>query len=126
MKNNKVRLIGKDEGERYTVIARNKLIRAYNAHRENGGWRAVRDEIGIRNVATVYNFAMHGTEPKNMEERKKLGLKKRCPTCNRAIKENGKTHIHRETPEFMKIWNKQDKKLRYRIIIEGLREHGII
>jgi len=125
MKNNRVRLVRSNGKDVSLVKSRNRLIRLYNAHRENRGWRAVQDELGVKNVATVYNFAMHGIEPKNLEERKKLGLKKKCPTCKRSIKENGRSHVHKDEPEFMKLWKKIEKKTRWQIIIEGLRNHGV-
>lgn len=125
MKNNKIPVIDEPLSDQSTVKIRNRLIRRYNTLRRKGGWRAVRDEFGIKNVATVYNLAMHGIEPKNIEERKKLGLKKKCPTCKQTIKENGKPHIHKDEPEFMKLWKKLEKKIRWQIIVEGLRNHDV-
>ncbi len=76
MKNNRLRLIKKDGGNPKTVRARNRLIRLYNALRRNGGWRAVQKERGAKNVAIVYNFAVHGKEPKSIEDRKACFLYK--------------------------------------------------
>jgi hypothetical protein len=126
MKNNRLALIKSDGGILGDLKSRNRLIRLYNRVRKSGGWRSVRDELKIKNVATVYNFAIHGTEPKNLDERKKLGLKKKCPTCKRAIKENDKPHEHKQEPEFLKFWKRLDKKIRYKIIIEGLSKHDIL
>lgn len=74
MKNNRLRLIKNNGGSSYNLRERNRLIRLYNALRQKGGWRAVQKECGARNVAVVYNFALHGTEPKNIEDRKACGL----------------------------------------------------
>lgn len=125
MKNNRVLLIKKTEGDSYTVRARNRLIREYNKHRNNGGWRSVRDKFKVKNVATVYNFAMHGTEPKNLEERIKLGLKNICPTCERPIRKSSAKKARKPVPEFMKVWRKLPTQKRNEIIIDALRKHGI-
>jgi len=55
-----------------------------------------------------------------------LGLRPKCPTCKRTIKEKGKPHEHKQEPEFMKLWKQIDKKTRYQIIIEGLAKYGKI
>lgn len=76
MKNNRVRLVKSDGGNLRVVKSRNRLIRLYNALRQKGGWRAVQAERGAKNVAIVYNFAMHGQEPKCIEDRKACFLYK--------------------------------------------------
>lgn len=126
MRNNRLVLIDNCGGIVDNLLSRNRVIRLYNRMRKFGGWRSVRDELKIKNVATVYNFAVHGLEPKNLDERRKLGLKKKCPTCKRTIRENGKQHEHKVEPEFLKLWKRQDKKIRYQIIIEGLSKYGIL
>src|SRR5262245_10001706 len=102
MKNNRVRLIRSDGCDQNTVRARNRLIRLYNAVSKNGGWRTVQKQIGSKNVGVVYNFAIHGIEPKNIDERVKIGLKNKCPTCKRAIKENTGQRVRVPCPDWMK------------------------
>lgn len=55
-----------------------------------------------------------------------LGLRPKCPTCKRTIREKGKPHERKQEPEFMKLWKQIDKKTRYQIIIEGLAKYGKI
>lgn len=116
MKNNRLHLIKNDGGSIRILRARNRLIRLYNALRKNGGWRAVQEQRGAKNVAIVYNFAMHGVEPSNIEDRKACFLPARkCPTCKRSLP-NGKPHVHKEQPSWMKAWRQLPKDKRDNVI----------
>lgn len=71
MKNNRVKLIKSDGGNPRVIRARNRLIRLYNELRN---WRRVQEKCEASNVAVVYNFALHGVEPKNEKDRRACGL----------------------------------------------------
>lgn len=73
MKNNKISIVHDPLCDPSTLKCRNRLIRLHNAL---GNWRNVQQKLGVKNVATVYNFAMHGIEPRNTEERVKLGIER--------------------------------------------------
>lgn len=55
----------------YVIQARNRLFRLYD---RLGTWRAVQEQRKVKNVATVYNFAVHGIAPREPVERVKLFL----------------------------------------------------
>lgn len=112
MKNNRLKLIKNNGGSVRVTRARNRLIRLYNANRKNGGWREVQRLCGAKNVAIVYNFAVHGDEPPNLEDRKACFLPARkCPTCKQSLP-NGKEHQHKEIPSWMKSWRQLSKDKR--------------
>ena len=67
MRSNRLRLIKNDGGSVRIIRARNRLIRLYNDLRN---WRAVQEKCGASNVAVVYNFALHGIQPKNEKDRR--------------------------------------------------------
>lgn len=116
MRNNRLRLIKFDGGSKSVVRSRNRLIRLYNALRQEGGWRAVQEQRGAKNVAIVYNFAVHGKEPVNLEDRKACFLPaRRCPSCKRPM-QNNKPHEHKVIPQWMKVWRALPKEKRDALI----------
>lgn len=116
MKNNRLRLIKSSGQDKTTVKSRNRLIRLYNALREKGGWRAVQKERGASNVAVAYNFALHGIEPKRIEDREACFLPvNKCLSCHRPIKSN-KPHEHKAIPSWMKAWKQLPKEKRDNVI----------
>lgn len=86
----------------YVVRAKNRLFRLYE---RLGTWRAVQHELQVRNVATVYNFAVHGIAPRDPGERVKIFL----PRQPRKPK---------EAPADVPEWLKRRKKAIRRMVAE--------
>jgi hypothetical protein len=72
MTNNNVPSDVNQEDDPKTLLAQNRLLKLYSKLKRKGGWRAVADRLGIKNVSYVHRFALHGELPNNPEIRQAL------------------------------------------------------
>lgn len=125
MKNNMIALLPLNDGDQRVVRSRNRLIRLYNQLRDRGGWRAVAKARGSKNQQYIYNFAMHGIEPRNLVERKACFLPARiCEMCKRPVRSIGTKYEHKEIPGWMKQWKKLPKEQRDEVIYKFITKQG--